>query len=718
MVEQARARRQVRGRPVLARARCARAAGARLVDPGRPAAGAAAAAGAQVHLGGPCPRRLRPRRKAVVLAERRARFLHGGRDGEGRGLRTVCASTIAYGQRHAVELDGRPPGRRGPGRRAPRRASARPLRLRRIVADRRRPGAEGPRARRARHPVHLRARAQHRVPVARPGLGGSARRLGHLHRRERRRLLRLPGLPAGVHRVVRADGRARDEGRRRRRAVPHPHAAHQPDEGRDHPPGPGARPRLRAHQQLLRPWPRRRARAAAATAACSGPGDSPRPACADPGLEPRSSTEAVTHRDRTHLLHRSRLHRVRRHRGVLVDRRRPARRGARSHGVLPDLRRPAARHGFARRLPGHRRRRSGRWGHRPCRERALAGRGSRVHGRVDWARRFDHMQQHTGQHILSAAFDRLHRARTVGFHLGAVLSTLDLDKVLEPGGDGRRLRPRRTGSSGRTGPCRSGSRRRKRPPSITFRKEPTRSGPLRVIEVEDFDMSACGGTHVARTGQVGVIALRSWEKFRGGMRLEFVCGGRALREFRILRDAVAGSLRFLSVAPPDLPSAIEGAQAENKDLRRTIRDLGERLAVHEAAALVQRARQAGPARVIVEALDGWDQAGLKALASASASQPGVVAALLSEGDPALLVIARAAGRRPGRGGRAQGDGAAVRRERRRQARTRAGRRPDGRRGGHAGRARISSSSRRFGPHLDGPQPHVPDQQAAGRDHLQ
>jgi alanyl-tRNA synthetase len=177
--------------------------------------------------------------------------------------------------------------------------------------------------------------------------------------------------------------------------------------------------------------------------------------------------------------------------------------------------------------------------------------------------------------------------------------------------------------------------------SMTFRKEPTKSGPLRVIEVEDFDMSACGGTHVARTGQVGVVALRSWEKFRGGMRLEFVCGGRALREFRILRDAVAGSLRYLSVAPPELPSAIEGAQAENKELRRTIRDLGERLAVHEAAALVQRARPVGPARVVVDALEGWDQAGLKALASAAASQPGVVAALLSSGQPALIVVARA-----------------------------------------------------------------------------
>ncbi len=268
--------------------------------------------------------------------------------------------------------------------------------------------------------------------------------------------------------------------------------------------------------------------------------------------------------------------------------------------------------------------------------------GARVRGRIDRARRFDHMQQHTGQHILSAAFDRLHGARTVGFHLGAALSTIDLDKVLDAGAlaaaeaEANRVvwedRPLhiRTVSGGDAA-------------ALHLRKEPARTGPLRVIEVEDFDRSACGGTHVARAGEVGVIALRSWEKFRGGLRVEFVCGGRALREFRVLRDTVAGSLRFLSVAPQDLPAAIEGAQAENKDLRRTIRDLGERLAVHEAASLVGRAREAGGVRVIIEALDGWDQAGLKALASAAAGHPGTIAALLSSGDPALVVIARAPG---------------------------------------------------------------------------
>ena len=266
--------------------------------------------------------------------------------------------------------------------------------------------------------------------------------------------------------------------------------------------------------------------------------------------------------------------------------------------------------------------------------------GTTVRGQVDWIRRFDHMQQHTGQHILSAAFDRVHGARTVGFHLGAVVSTLDLDKVLNAHSmAAAEAEANRIVWENR--PVRIRVVSADEAALMPLRKEPARSGPLRLIEVEGFDLSACGGTHVAHAGQVGVIALRSWEKFRGGMRLEFVCGMRALREFRVLRDAVAGSLRLLSVDPQDLPSAIERAQGENKELRRTIRDHQERLASHDAEALVARAHQVGDTLVLIEAVDGWDQTGLKSLAAAAASRPGVVAALLSTTDPALVVIARA-----------------------------------------------------------------------------
>ena len=134
--------------------------------------------------------------------------------------------------------------------------------------------------------------------------------------------------------------------------------------------------------------------------------------------------------------------------------------------------------------------------------------------------------------------------------------------------------------------------------------------------------------------------MKSWEKLRGGLRLEFVCGERALHEYRIVRDAVAGCIRYLSVAPEDLPAAIERLQGESRDLRRTIKGQQEQLAVHEAAALVARGQQVGGATVVVESVEGWDQAGLKALATSVASRPGIVAALVSTTAPALVVIAR------------------------------------------------------------------------------
>jgi alanyl-tRNA synthetase len=267
--------------------------------------------------------------------------------------------------------------------------------------------------------------------------------------------------------------------------------------------------------------------------------------------------------------------------------------------------------------------------------------GTSVHGTIDAARRFDHTQQHTGQHILSAAFDRLLGARTVGFHLGAVLSTLDLDKVLSPESMARaESEANRVVWENR--PVRVRFATAEEAARLPLRKDPVRSGPLRLIEVDDFDLSACGGTHVARTGEIGLIAVRSLEKFRGGVRLEFACGARALREFRTLRDAVAGSQTHLSVAPAELAAAIERLQGDNKDARRTIREFQERLAVHEAAAVVARAVVCGEARVAVNVLDGWDQSGLKAMASAAVGQPGMAVALVSAGEPAVVVIARAA----------------------------------------------------------------------------
>jgi alanyl-tRNA synthetase len=263
-----------------------------------------------------------------------------------------------------------------------------------------------------------------------------------------------------------------------------------------------------------------------------------------------------------------------------------------------------------------------------------------VHGRIDWTRRFDHMQQHTGQHVLSAAFDRALQVRTLSFHLGSTSSTIDLHRevsaaeIARAEADANRVVWEDRPVAIRFASAEEAAR-------LPLRKESDREGVLRIIEVEDFDVSACGGTHVARTGAIGIIAVAGTERFRGGTRVEFVCGGRALAAFRALRDTVAGATRLLSAVPSDLPPAIERMQAESKDARRLVKDLQSRLAGFEAAALANRAEPLGAARVVLEVVDGLDANGLKALAASIASRPGHAAVLLSAPAPAAVVVARA-----------------------------------------------------------------------------
>ncbi|HSK10710.1 MAG TPA: DHHA1 domain-containing protein [Vicinamibacterales bacterium] len=266
--------------------------------------------------------------------------------------------------------------------------------------------------------------------------------------------------------------------------------------------------------------------------------------------------------------------------------------------------------------------------------------GEAVRGRIDRARRLDHMQQHTGQHILSSALDRLARARTVGFHLGADVSTVDLDVPIPAGAiaaaedDANRVVWEDRAVSIRLVSDAEAA-------VLPLRKETGRTGTLRVIEVEGYDCSACGGTHVTRTGSVGMIAVLSAERLRGGVRLEFVCGRRALRQMRTYRDAVAGCIRSVSVAPSDLPAAVERLQAEAKEQRKVARDLQERLAVHEAREVAEQAEPLSDGtRQVVRVVETADQNVLKAMALAVCARPGYRVALFSSTAPHLVVVAR------------------------------------------------------------------------------
>jgi len=261
--------------------------------------------------------------------------------------------------------------------------------------------------------------------------------------------------------------------------------------------------------------------------------------------------------------------------------------------------------------------------------------GDVVRGEIDWHRRFDHMQQHTGQHVLSAAFDRLFGVRTESFHMGQLSSTIDLAREVTPGeiakaeDDANRIVFEDRPVTIKVASAEEAA-------SLPLRKESQRSGTLRLIDVEDYDLSACGGTHVARTGAIGLIAVGGWEKFKGGSRVEFLCGGRALERFRLWRGALSAMQKRLSVPPVDMAAAIEHMQDEAKTQQRSVRALQEKLAAHEATALAGRNGD-----VIVEALDGWDATGLKAVAVAvTAANAAAAVALFTSANPAQVVIAR------------------------------------------------------------------------------
>ena len=265
--------------------------------------------------------------------------------------------------------------------------------------------------------------------------------------------------------------------------------------------------------------------------------------------------------------------------------------------------------------------------------------GDRVRGVIDWTRRFDHMQQHTGQHMLSAAFAHGHGVRTESFHLGADVSTIDLAREV---------------SADEIATAEAEANRvvwEDRPVAIRFvaedeaarlplRKQPVKSGRLRLIEVEGFDLSACGGTHVSRTGAIGIIAVRGWERFRGGSRLTFVCGRRALGALRALRDSADGAARQLTVHPDELPAAVERLLVERKETQRELRGYVERLARYQGEELAQGAERVGAVAIVVEALEGYDANALKVVGTRLVREPGRIAVLFSRARPALVIALR------------------------------------------------------------------------------
>ena len=210
----------------------------------------------------------------------------------------------------------------------------------------------------------------------------------------------------------------------------------------------------------------------------------------------------------------------------------------------------------------------------------------KVKGKIDWVRRFDHMQQHAGQHILSQSFYELFQGETRSFHLGESVSTLEIGLKDLSRDDQTKVEARANEVVFQDRPIRSRFVEEAKIAEIPLRRPPQKKGRIRVIEVEKFDYTACGGTHPVRSGEVGMIKILKTERIRGNIRFEFVCGGRALRDYgdkdRVLRDIA----RKFTVSEKDADGAVDRALADMKTLRREKKKLFERLVEYEAAELI------------------------------------------------------------------------------------------------------------------------------------
>jgi alanyl-tRNA synthetase len=256
-----------------------------------------------------------------------------------------------------------------------------------------------------------------------------------------------------------------------------------------------------------------------------------------------------------------------------------------------------------------------------------------VNGCILWPRRFDHMQQHTGQHVLSAMLQESFGRPTVSFHLGAEVSTIDLrgpepsEEVLEGAEraanqiifDDRPINIRYDTAEEFA--------------KVGVRKEVQRTGILRGIEIEGVELQPCGGTHVKSTGQIGLVLVRRCSKIRQDWRVEFVCGGRAEKsarhDFQLLRQAA----EKLSCAQEDVASAASRALAERDASFKNLRAMLERLARAEAALAVQSAT-VGPdgLRIVSRDFEGFPSEYLGFFATELAKSEKTVALLSAKGE--------------------------------------------------------------------------------------
>jgi len=267
-------------------------------------------------------------------------------------------------------------------------------------------------------------------------------------------------------------------------------------------------------------------------------------------------------------------------------------------------------------------------------------RGASVHGRITWPRRFDHMQQHTGQHILSQAFLKVSSAQTVSFHLGEESSTIDLDRAVLEITEAEAVEDLASQIVFANRPVTARFVGPDELVMLELRKAPAVKRDIRIVEIEEFDLSPCGGTHCSRTGEVGPIAIRKWERRGQQTRVDFLCGWRALRDYRRKTATINELALAFSVKDRELSAAVLRLMQEAADNRRKLHHLQDQSLAAEAARLLTDATLWDDVRIVMHTFDKRQPQEVRKLALLLAEGQRTIALLGISAKQARLFFAR------------------------------------------------------------------------------
>jgi alanyl-tRNA synthetase len=264
-------------------------------------------------------------------------------------------------------------------------------------------------------------------------------------------------------------------------------------------------------------------------------------------------------------------------------------------------------------------------------------RSKKVTGKIDWKRRFDHMQQHTGQHILSQCFHRLVKGKTVSFHLGEDNSTLDIDIDNISKHDLFKVEEMANQIVFENREIKTYFLPEKKISDVPLRKPPKKHGLIRIVEVTEFEYSACGGTHPRCTGEIGMIKIVGQERIRQNLRFTFVCGRRALHDYTRKDKILTETAVMLSSHEEDVPHSVEKLFYDLKEQKKKNRKISKRLSEMEAEKIIKDA--SGP--VIKKIFKKKTKDQIRNLALHIIEEPGFYIIFgVVQNDMAHLVLAR------------------------------------------------------------------------------